>query len=82
MGILLEILGLLVAFMIAAKALKQAGIDIGWLNPFTFFHRRAWRNNSRAKARLNPSYTTVFCQTPARPSVLEDAVVSPYFCGD
>jgi hypothetical protein len=52
MGILLEILGLLITFMIAAKALKQAGIDIGWLNPFTFFHRRAWRN----KVSVAPLY--------------------------
>ena len=52
MGIILEILGLLVALVVGFSALKRAGVDIGWLNPFTFFHRRAWKN----KVSVPPLY--------------------------
>ncbi len=46
MGILLELLGLVVAVAVALGALKRNGVDIGWLNPFTFFHRLAWKRKS------------------------------------
>ena len=43
MGIVLQILGLVITFTMAMEALRRFGIDVGWLNPLTFFHRRAWR---------------------------------------
>ena len=43
MGIILQILGLVITFTMAMEALRRFGIDVGWLNPLTFFHRRAWR---------------------------------------
>ncbi|MES2948689.1 MAG: phenylacetic acid degradation protein [Pseudomonadota bacterium] len=46
MGILLQVLGLIVALAVALGALKRNGVDIGWLNPFTFFHRLRWRQKS------------------------------------
>lgn len=46
MGLLLELLGLVVAFTFALGALKRNGVDIGWLNPFTFFHRMRWKQKS------------------------------------
>jgi len=46
MGILLELLGLVVALVVGLTALKRNGVDIGWLNPFTFFHRLRWRQKS------------------------------------
>lgn len=46
MGILIQILGLVVAVAFALGALKRNGVDIGWLNPFTFFHRLSWRRKS------------------------------------
>ncbi|MES2582187.1 MAG: phenylacetic acid degradation protein [Pseudomonadota bacterium] len=46
MGILLQLLGLVVAIAVALGALKRNGVDIGWLNPFTFFHRLRWRRKS------------------------------------
>jgi hypothetical protein len=44
MGLVLQILGLIITFGLAMEALRRFGIDVGWLNPFAFFHRRAWRN--------------------------------------
>src|SRR5687767_10824510 len=43
MGVVLQILGLIITFVMAMEALRRFGIDVGWLNPLTFFHRRAWR---------------------------------------
>lgn len=43
MGVILQILGLVITFTMAMEALRRFGIDVGWLNPLTFFHRRAWR---------------------------------------
>ena len=43
MGIILQILGLVITFTMAMEALRRFGIDVGWLNPLTFFHRRAWK---------------------------------------
>jgi hypothetical protein len=50
MGIILEIVGVLVTLMFAAAALKRSGVDVGWLNPFTFFHRLAWRKKMNVPA--------------------------------
>ncbi len=43
MGLFLELLGLVVTLVIGLGALKRNGVDIGWLNPFTFFHRLRWK---------------------------------------
>jgi hypothetical protein len=43
MGVVLQILGLVITFTMAMEALRRFGIDVGWLNPLTFFHRRAWQ---------------------------------------
>jgi hypothetical protein len=52
MGIILEIVGIGITLMFGLAALKRAGIDIGWLNPFTFFHRMAWKK----KVSVPPLY--------------------------
>jgi hypothetical protein len=39
-------LGLVLAVTVALGALKRNGVDIGWLNPFTFFHRLRWKRKS------------------------------------
>jgi len=46
MGILIEILGLVLAITLGLGALKRNGVDIGWLNPFAFFHRMRWKRKS------------------------------------
>jgi hypothetical protein len=46
MGLLIELLGLVLAVAVALGALKRNGVDIGWLNPFTFFHRWRWKQKS------------------------------------
>jgi len=43
MHFILGLLGLIVTILILFKRLSDAGIDIGWLNPFTWQRRRAWR---------------------------------------
>lgn len=52
MGVLLQILGLVISFAMAMEALRRVGIDVGWLNPLSFFHRRAWRK----KVSVPPLY--------------------------
>lgn len=52
MGLLIELLGLVLAVTIGLGALKRNGVDIGWLNPFTFFHRLRWKQ----KASIPPLY--------------------------
>jgi hypothetical protein len=42
MGVVLQILGLIITFTMAMEALRRFGIDVGWLNPLSFFRRRAW----------------------------------------
>ena len=44
MHILLGLLGTIVTILVLFKRLSDAGIDIGWLNPFAWRRRRAWRN--------------------------------------
>ena len=46
MGILLQLLGLVLAVTLALGALKRNGVDIGWLNPFTLFRRLLWKQKS------------------------------------
>jgi hypothetical protein len=43
MGVILQLLGLIVTFTMAMEGLRRLGLDVGWLNPLTFFRRRAWR---------------------------------------
>lgn len=43
MGIVLQLLGLVITFTMAMEGLRRLGIDVGWLNPLTFFRRRAWK---------------------------------------
>lgn len=52
MGVILAILGFIVTFTMAMEALKRIGLDVGWLNPLTFFRRRAWKN----KVKTPPLY--------------------------
>jgi hypothetical protein len=50
MGIFLELMGIAISLLVGLAALKRAGIDIGWLNPFTFFHRLAWKQKLNVPA--------------------------------
>ena len=43
MHIILGLLGTIVTILILLNRLSDAGIDFGWLNPFTWRRRRAWR---------------------------------------
>ncbi len=43
MHIILGFLGTVVTILVLLKRLDDAGIDIGWLNPFAWQRRRAWR---------------------------------------
>ena len=40
---ILAVLGVIVTILILLNRLADSGIDIGWLNPFSFFRRRAWK---------------------------------------
>jgi hypothetical protein len=53
MGVIAQVLGLIVSYVLAMEALRRFGIDLGWLNPLTFFRRRSWRN----KITTPPLYT-------------------------
>jgi uncharacterized tellurite resistance protein B-like protein len=44
MHIILAFLGAVVTILILVNRLSDAGIDLGWLNPFAWRRRRAWRN--------------------------------------
>ncbi len=43
MHLILAFLGTVVTILILVNRLSDAGLDIGWLNPFTWRRRRAWR---------------------------------------
>jgi len=43
MHIILGLLGAIVTILVLVKRLSDAGIDLGWLNPFSWRRRRAWR---------------------------------------
>lgn len=53
MHIILGILGTIVTILVLFKRLSDAGLDIGWLNPFTWRRRRAWRK----KIEGNPVFS-------------------------
>lgn len=55
MGVIAQVLGLIVSYVLAMEALRRFGIDLGWLNPLTFFRRRSWRK----KVTMPPLYTLV-----------------------
>ncbi len=48
MHIILGVLGAIVTILILVNRLKDNGIDIGWLNPFAWKRRRAWRKQYHA----------------------------------
>lgn len=53
MHIILGLLGTIVTILVLIKRIDDAGIDIGWLNPFTWHHRRTWRK----KYQGNPVFS-------------------------
>jgi len=55
MHIILGVLGTIVTILVLFKRLSDAGIDIGWLNPFLWSRRRAWRKKYEGN--------TIFCLT-------------------
>lgn len=52
MHIILAVLGVVVTLLILLNRLAQNGIDIGWLNPFSWHRRRKYRLNHD----LNPVF--------------------------
>jgi len=48
MHIILGILGTVVTILVLVNQLKGSGIDFGWLNPFSWAHRRRWRKKYNA----------------------------------
>lgn len=48
MHIILGILGTVVTILVLVNQLKGSGIDLGWLNPFSWAHRRRWRKKYNA----------------------------------
>jgi uncharacterized tellurite resistance protein B-like protein len=53
MHIILGALGLVVTILVLLKRLQDGGIDIGWLNPFSWMRRRKFRKQYEA----SPVYT-------------------------
>lgn len=45
---ILAILGAIITILILVRRLDDAGIDLGWLNPFLWRRRRNWRNRLEA----------------------------------
>ncbi len=50
MHIVLGILGAIVTILILLKRMDDNGIDIGWLNPFSWQRRRAWQQKASGPA--------------------------------
>ena len=48
MHVVLGVLGLIVTILILVNRLTEAGIDIGWLDPFKWNRRRKWRQACHA----------------------------------
>ena len=48
MHIVLGLLGSIVSILVLLNRLSNAGIDLGWLNPFLWHRRRAWRKKYEA----------------------------------
>jgi uncharacterized tellurite resistance protein B-like protein len=46
MHIVLGILGTIVTILVLLKRMDDNGIDIGWLNPFSWQRRRAWQQKA------------------------------------
>lgn len=53
MHIILGLLGAIVTILVLIKRLSDVGIDITWLNPFTWHRRRSWRKQYEG----NPVFT-------------------------
>ncbi|MBF7073400.1 TerB family tellurite resistance protein [Glaciecola sp. MH2013] len=53
MHIILGVLGALVTILILANRLQENGIDVGWLNPFSWARRRKFRK----EYQMHPAYT-------------------------
>lgn len=53
MHIILAILGSLITLLILMHRLRDAGIDLGWLNPFHWHHRRQWQKKVSADPLFN-----------------------------
>lgn len=53
MHFILGILGAIVTILVLLKRLQDSGIDIGWLNPFSWKRRRAFRK----QYELTPAYS-------------------------
>lgn len=52
MHIILALLGTIVTTLVLVNRAQDAGIDIGWLNPFTWHRRRTFRK----KYQANPAF--------------------------
>ncbi|AZZ98405.1 TerB family tellurite resistance protein [Pseudoalteromonas sp. R3] len=52
MHIILGLLGAIITILILANRLNDSGIDLGWLNPFSWHRRRTFRKNHD----LNPVF--------------------------
>ncbi|MGH1541453.1 MAG: hypothetical protein ACRBHB_13580 [Arenicella sp.] len=52
MHIVLAVLGAVVTILILVRRLSDAGIDIGWLNPFSWYRRNQWKK----KVSANPAF--------------------------
>ena len=48
MHVILGVLGLIVTILVLVNRLTEAGIDIGWLDPFKWNRRRKWRQACHA----------------------------------
>ena len=53
MHIILAVLGVVVTILVLLKQLHEGGIDIGWLNPFSWQRRRQFRKQYQS----HPAYT-------------------------
>ena len=53
MHIILGLLGVIVTILVLLNRLNQGGIDIGWLNPFSWARRRKFRK----EYELHPAFT-------------------------
>lgn len=53
MHILLGLLGTIITILILVNRLSDSGIDLGWLNPFSWKRRREWSE----KYHANPLYS-------------------------
>ncbi|KPZ73792.1 MULTISPECIES: hypothetical protein [unclassified Pseudoalteromonas] len=52
MHVVLGVLGIVVTILVLLNKLQEGGIDIGWLNPFSWHRRRKFRKHHD----LNPAF--------------------------